>query len=188
MEALLGLVEEGDLKPTAKAISERAGISRRSVFQHFADVEAIYEAASKRTAVTLVPLLRPVDATLPLAERIEALVAVRRRLIRTIDPIAQSARLREPFSDQLRASRRRLSSLMREQCRDAVAPELAPLCVADADELVNGIAGALSWSLYNHLRADLELGDDEAIGVMTRLVHRLLDVAPRPTVDVAARH
>jgi TetR/AcrR family transcriptional regulator of autoinduction and epiphytic fitness len=184
--ALLQLVEEGDIKPTAEAISERAGISRRSVFQHFADVESIYEAASTRTGELLLPFLVPVDQSLSRAERIGHLMVLRRRLLDTVDPLARSARLREPFSEQLTASRHRLSAKMRAQCRQAIGPELADLEADDADELVDAVAGATSWSLYNHLCADLDLEADRAIAVMTRLVVGLLDAGQLPAREVVS--
>jgi TetR/AcrR family transcriptional regulator of autoinduction and epiphytic fitness len=183
--ALLGLVAEGDLSPTAKAIAERAGISRRSVFQHFADVESIYEAAGARVGADLRPLLGPIDTTLSLPARVEALAEVRRALLETVDPIARAARVREPFSPQLQASRRALSAMMREQCRQAFAPELADRLPEDADQLVTAIAGALSWSLWNHLRADLGLGDHDALAVMTRLVAGVLDTGDLALEDAA---
>jgi TetR/AcrR family transcriptional regulator, regulator of autoinduction and epiphytic fitness len=186
VEALLGLVAEGDLKPTARAIAERAGISRRSVFQHFADVESIYEAAGHRVGAALRPLLRPIDTALPLEARVEALVASRRRLLETVDPIARAARVREPFSPQLQASRRRLSVLMREQCRQAFTPELADRPSDEAEELVTAIAGAMSWSLWNHLRADLDVRDDQALAAMTRLVAGLLDLRDPRLQEAAA--
>jgi TetR/AcrR family transcriptional regulator of autoinduction and epiphytic fitness len=184
--ALLGLVAAGDLNPTAKAIAERAGISRRSVFQHFADVESIYEAAGQRVGETLRPLLEPVDPTLPLAERVEALVGLRRSLLETVDPMARAARIREPFSSELQASRRRLSAKMLEQCREAFAPELAERSDADAAALGLAIAGAMSWSLWNHLRADLAVGDEEALAVMTRLVTGLLERGERSLQEAAS--
>jgi TetR/AcrR family transcriptional regulator, regulator of autoinduction and epiphytic fitness len=188
VEALLGLVAEGDLNPTARAIAERAGISRRSVFQHFADVESIYEAAGHRVGATLLPLLQPVDTTLPLARRVEAFFGVRQALLETVDPIARAARVREPFSPQLQASRRRLSLMMREQCRQVFAPELAEHPGADGEELVSALAGAMSWSLWNHLRADLEVGDEEALAVMTRLVAGLLDTGDVRVKAAVAPH
>ena len=178
VEALLGLVANGDLNPTAEAIARRAGISRRSVFQHFADLESIYEAAGKRVGAALQPLLGPIDPTLPVMTRIEALAARRRSLFDTVDPIARAARVREPFSEQLRLSRQRLSLMMREQCRQAFAPELAELPTVAADETASALAGALSWSLWNHLRADLDLGSEEALAVMTRLVAGLVALPP----------
>ena len=185
VEALLGLVAEGHLNPTAKAIAERAGISRRSVFQHFADVESIYEAAGDRVGSALRPLLDPVDTSLPLAARLQALVAERRALLAMVDPIARAARLREPFSPQLQANRRHLTAMMRQQCREAFAPELADRPSADAEQVGAALAGAMSWSLYNHLCDDLGLGVEQALAVMTRLVAGVLQRGDLPLPEAA---
>ena len=42
VQALLDLLNDGVLAPTAAQIADRAGVSVRSVFQHFADMEALY--------------------------------------------------------------------------------------------------------------------------------------------------
>ena len=41
MEAMLALVEEGNLVPTAPEVSERAGVGLRTVFRHFDDKEGL---------------------------------------------------------------------------------------------------------------------------------------------------
>ena len=41
VDALLSLLDEGQLQPTAERIAVRAGVSERSVFQHFPDREAL---------------------------------------------------------------------------------------------------------------------------------------------------
>jgi TetR/AcrR family transcriptional regulator of autoinduction and epiphytic fitness len=186
VEALHGLVSEGDLKPTAMAIAARAGISRRSVFQHFADVESIYEAAGRRVGSKLGPLLEPVDASLPLAARIVALAGLRQSLLEAVDPIVRAGSVREPFSPQLQANRRRFSALMLDQCRQTFAPELARRSPGDAAEVALAIQGAMSWSLFNHLRSDLQVGDGQALAVMTRLVAGLLGVDEADGIDLFA--
>ena len=40
--ALLALLEEGELSPTAERVAERAHVSERSIFQHFGDREALF--------------------------------------------------------------------------------------------------------------------------------------------------
>ena len=40
--ALLDLVREGDISPTMQAIADRAGVSVRSIYQHFTDTEGLY--------------------------------------------------------------------------------------------------------------------------------------------------
>ena len=41
-DALLSLLEEGELQPTATRIAERAGISLRLIYHHFGDLEALF--------------------------------------------------------------------------------------------------------------------------------------------------
>ena len=71
VDSLLGLLDEGQMTPTAAAIAARAGVSERSVFQHFPDREALLEAVAREQYDRVVPTLRPIDSSLPLSERIE---------------------------------------------------------------------------------------------------------------------
>ena len=48
VDALLALIEAGELRPSAARIAERAGVSLRSVFQHFKDVESLFAAMADR--------------------------------------------------------------------------------------------------------------------------------------------
>ena len=42
IDALCDLVQEGTLVPTAQTVAERAGVGIRTVFRHFADMEALF--------------------------------------------------------------------------------------------------------------------------------------------------
>ena len=42
VDATIGLLEDGDLRPTAPRVAERASVSVRSVFQHFDDLETLH--------------------------------------------------------------------------------------------------------------------------------------------------
>src|SRR5262249_58385643 len=74
VEALLALIERGDLRPSAARIAERAGVSLRSVFQHFNDVESLFAAAAERQAERLASLAGSVDDKGPLTRRVDAFV------------------------------------------------------------------------------------------------------------------
>src|SRR5829696_2212104 len=99
VDALLALLYEGQLQPTAERISERAGVSERSLFQHFADREALYQAVAVQQYERIVPTLEPIDVSLPLPERIDAFVAQRARLLETVTPVRRAALLLEPESE-----------------------------------------------------------------------------------------
>jgi AcrR family transcriptional regulator len=47
IEAMLDMIGEGILIPTAQQVSERAGVGIRSVFRHFEDMESIFVMADE---------------------------------------------------------------------------------------------------------------------------------------------
>ncbi len=66
VDALLDLMQEGQVRPTAAQIAARAGVSLRTVFQHFRDLEALFAAAADRQTARLLALAGEVPATGPL--------------------------------------------------------------------------------------------------------------------------
>ena len=48
IDAILALMEEGNLVPSAQTVADRAGIGIRSVFRHFADMEELYAIAGEQ--------------------------------------------------------------------------------------------------------------------------------------------
>jgi TetR/AcrR family transcriptional regulator of autoinduction and epiphytic fitness len=174
VEAFLSLIEDGDQRPTARAIAARAGLSLRSVFQHFDDLEQIYEVGGRRQVRKLRPLLETVDPTLPADLRFEVFVEWRVRLLEELDPVARAARLREPFSAQLQANREALVALMRRQCEESFAPELAAAPAGRRAELGIALATAASWATWYHLRNDQGLDLPGARNILRALLSGLL--------------
>ena len=82
VDALLDLLNEGDLRPTAARIAERAGVSLRLVFHHFDDLDAIYSELADRQTERVEPLMKPIDVALPFARRVELFSAQRGRAAR----------------------------------------------------------------------------------------------------------
>ena len=42
IDAMMDMISEGNLMPTARQVSERAGVGIRSVFRHFEDMENLF--------------------------------------------------------------------------------------------------------------------------------------------------
>ena len=101
VDALLDLLGEGDLRPTAARIAERAGVSLRLVFHHFDDLETIYSELADRQAERVKPLTKPIDVALPFPRRVELFSAQRGRVLETLSPVRRSAVLMEPFRPAL---------------------------------------------------------------------------------------
>ncbi len=166
VDALLAIVAEGDLAPNAEAVAARAGLSSRSLFRYFDDVDDLCRAAIARQHELVATLLdRPVEVDGPVASRARDAVTHRVELFDAMGAVGRLARLRAPFqpliADQLAAIRR----LLRERMATALAPELdgpgtSPTALDAADVLC-------SFEAYQLLRDDLGRTRDDAIGVMT---------------------
>src|SRR3954471_20573465 len=94
IDALVALFEEGTLAPSSAEIAERAGLSSRSLFRYFDDVDDLNHAAIDRQLAAARRLRHPdVAADAPMAERVAALVESRVRMFETIAPAARAARV-----------------------------------------------------------------------------------------------
>src|SRR5207245_10332362 len=91
VDASIVLVDEGDLRPTAPRIAERAKVSVRSVFQHFDDLEGLYSAVGDRLVERLSHLRMTVEGTLLLQQRIDEVVRQRAILLEAITPVRRAA-------------------------------------------------------------------------------------------------
>lgn len=176
VEALLDLNEDGELKPTAARIAERAGVSLRALWANFADMETLFAAAGKRIAQRQRAEQRAIPADLPLHVRVARYCEQRSRMLEIVAPAARAARLREPFSPQL--MRNRLDSRDRSR-RELVAVFGHDLAAAGrgADRLLDALVMVSAWPAWAVLRDDLELDVAQARDCLTRTVMALLAAA-----------
>jgi TetR/AcrR family transcriptional regulator, regulator of autoinduction and epiphytic fitness len=177
VDALLALIEAGDLRPTAPRIAERAGVSLRSVFQHFADLEALFAAAADRQLERLQDLVRSIATTGPTRARLDAFVRQRTRLLEAIAPVRRAALLMEPFSVAIAERLRGARALARSEVERAFAPELRRCRPATRRELVAALAAASDWSTWEALRAHQGLSAAAARRIVTRMLGALLTEA-----------
>ena len=70
IDAMIALIEEGFLIPTAQQIAERADVGIRSVFRHFDDMDSIFETVNTLMLEETAPLFTGGDRTGTLDVRI----------------------------------------------------------------------------------------------------------------------
>jgi TetR/AcrR family transcriptional regulator, regulator of autoinduction and epiphytic fitness len=174
VDACISLVEEGELRPTAPRVAERAGVSVRSVFQHFDDLPSLHIAVTERIAERVSVLLHPVDLTMPLGQRIDVFIRHRGALLEAIAPFQRAANVHGPFAPEIRQALRSATSYLRQEVARAFEPELAQVPDREQRELLDGLAIALSWSSWEALRADEGRSVEEAREVVSRVVQALL--------------
>lgn len=174
VDALLALLEEGQLQPTAERIAARAGVSERSLFQHFADREALYQAVALHQYERIAPTLVPIELTLPLDERIDAFVEQRARMLEAITPVRRAALLLEPRSEVVSGW---LQSTRRQKAREVERVFRAEL--AESEQPARGmvlaaLVAASAWTFWESLRAHQRLSVDRSRGAMHAALTALL--------------
>ncbi|CAN5852683.1 hypothetical protein BH23ACT2_BH23ACT2_23510 [soil metagenome] len=185
VDATIALVEEGDPRPTAPRIAERAGVSVRSVFQHFADLETLFSAMGTRVVERLATYIHPIDPGAPLAWRVEEFVRQRCAVCEAVTPINRAAMGYAPRSATIAGQFRAGHSFTAAQVAETFAAELDVVGPQRAT-LADGLLVATAWSTWNLLRAMDHRGVEEATATVRGLVDLALAGAGI-TLDVADR-
>jgi TetR/AcrR family transcriptional regulator of autoinduction and epiphytic fitness len=174
VNALLALLDEGEPRPTAAEIAARADVSERSVFQHFPDREALLEAVAREQYERVVPTLRPVDASLPLADRVDAFADQRCRLFERIKGVRRAALLMESESDVVAGW---LTSVRKAKAADVERVFRRELEATPGDErepLRAALVAACSWGAFENLRIHQGLSVARTRGAMRTAIARLV--------------
>jgi len=169
IDALVDLIGEGVLEPTAQQVAERAGVGIRTVFRRFSDMEVLFAEMQSRLQAEALPLLVGEPATGSLTQRARALVRKRLAFFERIAPYKRSANLKRSRSPFLR---NRHALLVRALRADLLRwlPELrrAPASVADALDL------ATSFEAWDRLRTDQRLGAERSLDAVEIIVLALV--------------
>lgn len=174
IEALLALIEDGDLRPTAPRVAERAGVSLRSVFQHFDDMEALVTEASDVAMARVQPLMKPLPADGPLDHRVSAWASQRARIYEAVSAIRRAAALQEPFSQALARMRQRTHHWSEAEIESVFAEELHALSAPERKEVLAAIEAATSGDVWDHLRLRTGLSPAAARRALERILLALL--------------
>jgi AcrR family transcriptional regulator len=174
VDASIALVDEGDLRPTAPRIAERASVSVRSVFQHFDDLEGLYAAVGDRLVERLLHLRMTVEHTEPIDGRIADVVGQRSVLLEAITPVRRAAAIHAPFSREVRARLQAGHDFLRSEIERSFSPELTACSPAYRTTTLDALDTMLSWSSWDNLRTLNGRSQDEAREVLICMVNAVL--------------
>ena len=179
VDATLALIDEGDLRPTGPRIAERAGVSVRSIFQHFDDLDALFSAVGERVVIRITALIQPIDPAQPLPERTEAFLVQRAMVMESLTPVLRAALVHAASSTVIRSQFENGHQFLVAQIDEVFAPEIAA-AGGHGPVLRDGLVVALSWSSWDLLRGAQGRSVDEARQVAAAIVGALLADAGRP--------
>jgi TetR/AcrR family transcriptional regulator, regulator of autoinduction and epiphytic fitness len=176
-EACLDLVQAGTLQPSADEIAARAGVSRRSVFNHFADLAELYDAVVEVGMQRYEPLLEKISDDAPVHDRVKRLIEVRTKFLEATSSFVRALTAQSlvgTASDQaLRVSR----DALRINCQEIerlFQREIADLPAQDHFEVVESLSAALSAVQWEYLRRSRQHSIARSRAIVARMLIAVL--------------
>ena len=161
VDALLDLLDEGVVRPTAQQVAERSGVSLRSIFRIFDDVESLNAAACARQVTRVRHLFVDVPAEGTLDTRIDQVVAINGRLYESIAPVRRAALRTAPESVGGRRTRWPALAVGCGPRSSGSSPRSSPPRGRDT---VNALELALSFEAWDQLRSAQGLSSARTVG------------------------
>jgi TetR/AcrR family transcriptional regulator of autoinduction and epiphytic fitness len=175
INALIEVLEEGRINPSAQQIAERAGVSLRLVFHHFRDMESLYtEMFGVVFKTRILPHLRFPSGEGPFAERLTTFVEQRSRLFEAIGPIRRAGEWQEPLSPTLTQQFTEGRTANAAEAITTFTAELEALPEDVRPTVTNAVVMATSFASWDMMRRHQKLSVDEAKKVLDEALRRLL--------------
>lgn len=176
LDAVLELFEEGNLNPGVHEVADRSGVSLRSVYRYFEDVDELITAAIERHLDRTRPLFdieRLGEGPLP--ERINRFTERRVRLFDAMRVIYRASGVRAATDPQVQVGLLDTYQWLGEQAHEMFSPELEQIDDgATRLETRHTIDLLTQFDSLEHLRHRCGLDGDETIAYLRRILTRVL--------------
>lgn len=175
VDALLSLYDEGMVQPGVADIAERAGVSARSVFRHFDDLDGLAQATIDRHWERVHTLFEPPPAGGDARDRVAALADRRIRLHAAVCGVARAATVLSLSSPVVASTLRARRRLLADQVAALFDPELRTRPGRERRELAAALEAAASLETIEYLRTQAGLGVGRTAAVVRRTLLALLE-------------
>ncbi len=169
IRAMLALIRAGDMSPSAARVAEAAGISLRTVFRHFEEMDTLYREMTTVIEAEVRPLLeRPLEGR-TWRVRLDELVARRLDIYERILPLKVAGSVRRFQSDYLMEDYNRFLRLEHEGLLEVLPQKI----IADR-VLFASIEMVTAFQAWRRIRQDQGLPVKEAATVVRFTLDQLL--------------
>ena len=169
VDAMLALVREGEMSPSAAQVAERANVGLRTVFRHFEEMEVLYREMADAIAEKVLPLMKAPYASDNWRDRLQEMIDRRIDIHEEIMPLKiagsilrfRSEFLMQDYRNHLRMERKGLEAVLPENVRKD-------------QTMFRAIEMVTSFQAWRRLRQDQDLSVADARKVMVRLIDGIL--------------
>lgn len=161
-DALIECIKAGSLRPSAKEVAERAGVSARAVFRHFENMESLMEESTRIHLKRIMPLIPAVVMKGELQSRIRSIVNSWKTFVEPSAPMWRSGRIAMPFSAYLQRSDVVLHEIVKKHIEQTFRSELQQLQPAKRARRRHSLVAILSHAHWEELREKQKLSIQDA--------------------------
>lgn len=169
IEAMLELINEGVLIPTAQQVADRANIAIRTVFRHFSEMEQLYNELDARIREHYLDLFRGGDRSGSMETRLQHAIERHANAYTTLSPVMLATQALLWRSPALTKSYNENQLKLRKDL-DNWLPELLDVSIATR-EAIDAIA---SFNFWHRVNVGQAMSKAESVKIITGLIKNLL--------------
>lgn len=170
VKATLGLIRAGNLMPTAQQVADQSGVTIRTVFRHFEDMEALYVETDATLRPEYESIFLKADHSGTFEERVIHAVDCHERVYSDLANVIRFTLAHKWRSPTLTRHYARNQRALRKDL-DLWLPELSEV----SEETREAIDGIASFEFWDRLRTEQGLGKKAASQLISNLVLALLN-------------
>lgn len=175
LDAVLELFAEGNLNPGVHEVADRSGVSLRSVYRYFEDLDELITAAIDRHLDRTRPLFEIEDPGQgPLRERVTRFTERRLRLFEAVHVIYRASRVRAATDPNVESGLLDTHRRLERQTLEMFAPELEALDGHDAHDARRTVDLLTQFDSLEHLRHRCGLDRAETAAYLQRSLQDVL--------------
>ena len=169
VNAMLELVAEGNLEPSADQIADIAKVGRRSVFRHFKDMDTLYREITDSIAATMGSIVQQPFTAADWRGKVLELVDRRAMGFEKMKPFLLAGQVHRHRSEFLKVSHAQFVAMLR-----AILLGILPKEAAGNSVLVEALDMLLSFESWSRLREDQGLSIAKSKRVLKQAIELLL--------------
>jgi AcrR family transcriptional regulator len=170
VDAMLDIIMDGKMEPSAAEIAERAGVSARTVFRHFEEMDSLYSEMTERMEAQIMPIIQQPFTGEGWRAQLDQLLERRAMIYEKIMPLKIAASIRRFSSDYLMLNYQRFLHLERTGLENVL-----PEPVRKDATLLSAIEMCAGFQTWRRLRQDQKLSVKQSTNVVKLTVSKLLD-------------
>ena len=175
VDALLDIYREGNLQPTVAEVAERSGVSHRSVFRYFEDLDELYRVSVERQFRAIFDhLIISGIGEGSRRHRVDTIIENRQEIYEIAANVARVGHMLAPVEPVIAAHRGDMAARAVAQVKQHFAPELAARPEADRAAVEEALAMALSLDSIEYLRHGRGLSRDASSAAIRATIDGLL--------------